>query len=176
MLERSFSLVRGPGMRIRRFALTAIKPGAVLEGSVVFEADWNYQIDNMEGLGQIEIAGDSYAAIHARALRLGGGLARGGRDLFRDFFLEVAGLGRKLAIARLHQKRVETAAMIDGFQCVGADAKPHALPEGIALQRHVTEIRKEPPLGLDVGMAHLVTDEYRLAGEFAAPRHDRTFR
>jgi hypothetical protein len=50
ILERSFSIARGPGMRIRRFALSAIKPGAVLEGSVVFEADWNYQIDNMEGL------------------------------------------------------------------------------------------------------------------------------
>jgi hypothetical protein len=37
-------------MRIRRFALSAIKPGAVLQGSTVFEADWNYQIDNMEGL------------------------------------------------------------------------------------------------------------------------------
>ncbi len=50
ILERSFSLLRGPGMRIRRFALSAIIPGAVLEGSVVFEADRNYQIDNMEGL------------------------------------------------------------------------------------------------------------------------------
>jgi hypothetical protein len=50
ILERSFSIARGPGMRIRRLALSAIKPGAVLEGSVVFEADWNYQIDNMEGL------------------------------------------------------------------------------------------------------------------------------
>jgi hypothetical protein len=50
ILERSFSLLRGPAMRIRRFALSAIIPGAVLEGSVVFEADRNYQIDNMEGL------------------------------------------------------------------------------------------------------------------------------
>jgi hypothetical protein len=50
VLERRFSLLRGAGMRIRRFALSALKPGAVLEGSVVFEADWNYQIDNMEGL------------------------------------------------------------------------------------------------------------------------------
>ena len=50
VLERSFSLLRGAGMRIRRFALSVIKPGAVLQGSVVFEADWNYQIDNMEGL------------------------------------------------------------------------------------------------------------------------------
>ena len=50
ILERSFSLLRGAGMRIRRFPLTAIKPGAVLQGTVVFEADRNYQIDNMEGI------------------------------------------------------------------------------------------------------------------------------
>ena len=66
--------------------------------------------------------------------------------------------------------------MIDGFQCVGADAKSHALPEGIALQRHIAKVRKESPLCLDVGMAHFVADEYGLAGEFAAPRHGRTFR
>ncbi len=50
ILERSFSLLRGAGMRIRRIPLTQVKPGAVIEGSVVFEADRNYQIDNMEGL------------------------------------------------------------------------------------------------------------------------------
>lgn len=50
ILERSFSLLRGAGMRIRRVPLTQVKPGAVIEGSVVFEADRNYQIDNMEGL------------------------------------------------------------------------------------------------------------------------------
>jgi hypothetical protein len=30
--------------------LTQIKPGAVIEGSVVFEADRNYNLDNMEAL------------------------------------------------------------------------------------------------------------------------------
>jgi hypothetical protein len=50
ILERSFSLLRGAGMRIRRVPLAQIKPGAVIVGSVVFEADRNYDIDNMEGL------------------------------------------------------------------------------------------------------------------------------
>jgi len=50
ILERSFSLLRGVGMRIRRVPLTQIKPGAVIEGSVVFEADRNYNLDNMEAL------------------------------------------------------------------------------------------------------------------------------
>lgn len=50
ILERAFSILRGAGMRIRRVPLSAVKPGAVLEGEVLIEADFAYQIDNMEGL------------------------------------------------------------------------------------------------------------------------------
>jgi len=37
-------------MRIRRLAQSNIKPGAVVDGSVLIEADLGYQIDNMEGI------------------------------------------------------------------------------------------------------------------------------
>jgi len=50
VLERSFSRLRGVGMRIRHVPLATIKPGAILDGPALFEADMNYQIDNMEGL------------------------------------------------------------------------------------------------------------------------------
>lgn len=50
ILERRFSLLRGPAMRIRRLALAAIAPGAVVDGQTLIEADAGYQIDNMEGL------------------------------------------------------------------------------------------------------------------------------
>ncbi len=50
LLERSFSRLAGVGMRIRRVPLTDIKPGAVIDGPILIEADMNYQIDNMEGL------------------------------------------------------------------------------------------------------------------------------
>ncbi|MBN8920140.1 MAG: esterase-like activity of phytase family protein, partial [Rhizobiales bacterium] len=50
VLERSFSLLRGPGMRLRMIARDAIAPGAVVDGTMLFEADFRYQIDNMEGL------------------------------------------------------------------------------------------------------------------------------
>lgn len=50
ILERSFSFLRGAGMRIRRFPLGAIQPGALVDGEVLIEVDWSYQIDNMEGL------------------------------------------------------------------------------------------------------------------------------
>jgi hypothetical protein len=50
LLERSFSSLRGVGMRIRRVALASVKPGEVIDGPALVEADMGYQIDNMEGL------------------------------------------------------------------------------------------------------------------------------
>jgi hypothetical protein len=50
ILERHFSFSRGVGMRIRRVPLTEIKPGAVLRGTVLIEADNAHQIDNMEAI------------------------------------------------------------------------------------------------------------------------------
>ena len=51
ILERRFSIFRGAGMRIRKFALANIKPDAVIEGAVLILADRANQIDNMEALG-----------------------------------------------------------------------------------------------------------------------------
>ncbi len=50
VLERSFSLLRGVRMRLRRIPLKDIAPGAVVDGPVLIYADHGYQIDNMEGL------------------------------------------------------------------------------------------------------------------------------
>jgi hypothetical protein len=50
ILERKFSLLSGPGMRIRQVPISAIAPGMLVDGRVVIEADAGYQIDNMEGL------------------------------------------------------------------------------------------------------------------------------
>jgi hypothetical protein len=50
ILERRFSLLRGPGMRIRRLPLSAVTPGALIDGPILIDADAGYQIDNMEGL------------------------------------------------------------------------------------------------------------------------------
>jgi len=50
VLERSFSRLRGVGMRIRRISLASIAPGATVDGPALFEAGMGYQIDNMEGL------------------------------------------------------------------------------------------------------------------------------
>jgi hypothetical protein len=50
VLERSFSRLKGVGMRIRRVPLSSIQSGATVDGPALIEADMNYQIDNMEGL------------------------------------------------------------------------------------------------------------------------------
>ena len=50
VLERKFSLVDGVGIRIRRIALAALKPGAVVDGPAIFEAGLGDEIDNMEGI------------------------------------------------------------------------------------------------------------------------------
>ena len=50
LLERRFDLAHGIGMQIRRIAGSDIKPGAVVDGNVIFQAGPNLQIDNMEGL------------------------------------------------------------------------------------------------------------------------------
>ncbi len=50
LLERRFSIARGVGMRIRRIDGSRLGPGNLVDGEVVLEADYGYQIDNMEGL------------------------------------------------------------------------------------------------------------------------------
>ena len=50
LLERSFTPIRGVGMRIRRVPLDTIRPGALVDGAPMIEADLAYQIDNMEGI------------------------------------------------------------------------------------------------------------------------------
>jgi hypothetical protein len=57
LLERKFSWTSGLTFRIRRVGLGEIKPGATVDGPVLFEADLGYEIDNMEGLSVHRNAG-----------------------------------------------------------------------------------------------------------------------
>jgi len=50
LLERRFDLLRGVAMRIRRFPLAEIVPGASIKGEVLIEANRLASIDNMEAL------------------------------------------------------------------------------------------------------------------------------
>jgi hypothetical protein len=44
-------------VRLRRIALGDIKPGALVDGPILFDADLGYEIDNMEGLSVHRSAG-----------------------------------------------------------------------------------------------------------------------
>lgn len=50
VLERYFTWRQGVSIRLRSVPLSALSPGAVVDGSVLLEADMGFQIDNMEGL------------------------------------------------------------------------------------------------------------------------------
>ncbi|WP_018388405.1 esterase-like activity of phytase family protein [Ancylobacter sp. FA202] len=50
LLERRFDYLRGVALRLRRFPLSAITPGAVITGEVLLTANRLAAIDNMEGL------------------------------------------------------------------------------------------------------------------------------
>jgi hypothetical protein len=50
LLERRFSFLGGVGMRIRRIKGEDIKPGAIVDGDVLIDADMSSEIDNMEGI------------------------------------------------------------------------------------------------------------------------------
>lgn len=54
LLERRFSLAGGIGMRLRHIAGSSIRAGAVVDGEILLDADFGYQIDNMEGLDVVE--------------------------------------------------------------------------------------------------------------------------
>ncbi|MBX4933464.1 esterase-like activity of phytase family protein [Rhizobium bangladeshense] len=56
LLERRFNMAEGIGMRLRRIKGADIRPGAVVDGQLLLEGNFNSQIDNMEGLDVFQTA------------------------------------------------------------------------------------------------------------------------
>jgi hypothetical protein len=50
ILERKFSWTAGLYIRVRRIAIADVRPGALVDGPVLLEADLGQQVDNMEGI------------------------------------------------------------------------------------------------------------------------------
>ena len=50
LLERRFSIFGGVGMRIRRFPLSELQPGAVIEGEALIDLGAGHAVDNMEAI------------------------------------------------------------------------------------------------------------------------------
>lgn len=59
LLERWYKPLRGVGMRIRRVPGASLRPGAMLDGPPLIEADLGQEIDNMEGLCVHQDQGDT---------------------------------------------------------------------------------------------------------------------
>tara|TARA_R110000751_G_scaffold307401_1_gene428514 strand:+ start:86224 stop:87276 length:1053 start_codon:yes stop_codon:yes gene_type:complete len=59
LLERRFSVAQGVGMRIRRIKAKDIRPGKTVDGAVLVDAGFGFQIDNMESLDVFEAADGS---------------------------------------------------------------------------------------------------------------------
>ncbi|MCF1461410.1 hypothetical protein FS827_08750 [Agrobacterium vitis] len=55
LLERRFRFPSGLGMRVVRVKGDSIKPGALVDGEILLEADQTFQIDNMEGLDVVDM-------------------------------------------------------------------------------------------------------------------------
>ncbi|KAA3516923.1 hypothetical protein G6L63_13000 [Agrobacterium vitis] len=55
LLERRFRFPSGLGMRIVRVKGDSIKPGALVDGEILLDADQSFQIDNMEGLDVVDM-------------------------------------------------------------------------------------------------------------------------
>jgi hypothetical protein len=50
VLERKFGWTTGLFVRIRRIPIAELRPGALVDGPILFEADLGQQIDNLEGI------------------------------------------------------------------------------------------------------------------------------
>src|SRR5215475_8505583 len=113
-------------------------------------------------MGKRATTRDSLLAIRPLGARL---------ELLLHFALDLARALRELVLLRLDQEGVEAAAAVHGLERVGRDAQLDRAAERVRHHGYVDQIGQESPLGLDVGVADLVADLRRLAGQFATPRH-----
>jgi hypothetical protein len=83
--------------------------------------------------------------------------------------LELERAGGQLVVPRLQEEGVEPATVVDGAERIGRNPHPDRAAERIRHHGDVDQVGEKPPLGLAVGMAHLVSDLPGLAGQFTAP-------
>src|SRR5215475_6319751 len=91
--------------------------------------------------------------------------------LLLDLALELEHPWRQLRVLGLHEEGIEATAMVDRLEGVRRHPQLHRAAERIRHHGDVEQIGQEPPLGLTVRVAHLVSDLGAFAGQFASPRH-----
>jgi hypothetical protein len=93
------------------------------------------------------------------------------RQLLLDRLFQLQRAGRQHVGLGLDQEGVEAAAVVDALDGVGRDPQAHVAAERVRDEGDVAQVRQEPALGLDIGVAHLVTHQRPLGRQFAAPCH-----
>src|SRR5262249_8268759 len=93
----------------------------------------------------------------------------GGRALLHNLALDVEHSRGQLVVVCLEQKRIESTAMVDRLQGVGGDAQTDPAAESVGDECDVAQVRKEPTFRLDIGVAHLVADQWPFTGQVATP-------
>ena len=83
--------------------------------------------------------------------------------------LEFEHAWRQLVVLGLEQEGIEPPTMIDRLERIGRDPQPDLAAEGVGDQRDIPQVGEEPPLGLDIGVAHFVADQRFLTGQIATP-------
>jgi hypothetical protein len=63
ILERRFSLFGGFACRLRRLEAASIRPGARVDGDVLYESEASHQVDNMEGLSVHREGGETVLSL-----------------------------------------------------------------------------------------------------------------
>src|ERR1700722_19699844 len=101
---------------------------------------------------------------------------RNGGLLLQDLALGGESTRRQFVVMGLGKKGIETAAMLDGTQRRRRHAKTDIPRQHVGNQRDVAEIRQETRPGLVMRVADLIAGLYSLAGQFAAARHDISFK
>nr|KDP70378.1 hypothetical protein FA04_29550 [Ensifer adhaerens] len=92
-------------------------------------------------------------------------------NLLDDLATQQASAHAQLVLVRLQQEGVEAATVFNRAESSCGNAQAVALAESIGNQRDVAQVRKEPALGLVVGVAYIVARLDALAGQFATTGH-----
>nr|pir 50S ribosomal protein L28 (AF212041) [imported] - Agrobacterium tumefaciens (strain C58, Cereon) [Agrobacterium tumefaciens] len=96
-------------------------------------------------------------------------------SLLGDLAAQETSAHAQFVFAGLQKEGIEATTVFNGAQSGCGNTQAETLAESIGDQRDLAEIRKEPALGLVVGVADVVARLDALAGQFAYTGHGYTY-
>jgi len=167
--ERLESVTRRQEALSSRLGRAEGKRLSLLSGQSLAEAFADMPAPQAERLGSLSRSiGDAVRELQPRHARNGSLLARKAQSLRdaglhrvtvsldsldEEVFAAVNDVGAP--VARVLEG-IEAAAVVDALDRVGGDAQAHVAAERVGNEGDVAQVRQEPALGLDIGVAHLV--------------------